>query len=230
MRYAKPLYPLFRLENLIRLNRVILEDEFDDSAKADYVGCAYSDGYVDFIQRNIIGERVLDLGCGSGRSFGIFPITAATDASPLRADAARRASGEVDVRLGAAECLSFDSASMDTVLYLHGFFQARSDYEAIIEVNRVLRVGGRFIFDLPAMNRVNLEFGRIFEPRSYVRILRDFGFDLVELREIDEWDVGIAVEKVEDWDYRRMKKLQLVEKENGLFKALNLDPDDYTKR
>lgn len=225
-----PTYPLCRPSNLLTLNRVILEDQFNDAAKADFVGCVFSDAYLAFLQRNVRKGAVLDLGCGSGRSFSLLPITHACDANPVRAAAARRSSGSVEVREGAAECLPFQPKSMDTVLYLHGFFQARSDYEAIMETNRVLKVGGRFIFDFPHFKRTNLEFGRIIEPRSYVRILRDFGFDLVELREIDEWDIGLCVEKTEDFNYRRLKKLQLIEKADGLFEARNLDHEDYLLR
>lgn len=236
------LYPLYRADNLRALNRIILEDEFDDVAKANYVGCVFSGNYLDFLRRNVDGLHnlgtqlgVLDIGCGSGASFELIPeITAALDANPSRADTARneakRLGRSVDIRVGASECLPFSPASMSVVLYLHGFFQARSDYEAIMEINRVLAVGGRFIFDLPHLGRTNLEFGRIFEPRAYIRVLRDFGFELVERRTIDNWDEAICVEKVEDFDYRRMKKLQLVETENGLFQVRNLNDQDYTLR
>lgn len=222
-------YPLFRLEHMKTLNRVIQEDEYDDVAKSEFVGCYYSDDYLAFLQRNIVGKKVLDVGCGSGKAFGMLPITHALDANPVRAEAARKA-GKVKVSVGASEYLPYPAAFFDTVLYLHGFFQARSDYEAVMEANRVLKIGGRFLFDLPYLGRTNLEFGRIFEPRSYIRVLRDFGFEVVEHRTIDEWDEGIALEKIEDFNPQRMRKLQLIDAGDGLFRARNLNENDYTIR
>lgn len=235
---AGALYPLYRPENIALLNRVILEDEFDDAAKAAFIGCIFSDDYLAFLRRNLVGERILDLGCGSGGSFALLPITHGLDASPRRVEAAqafsnnnREAGKGVEVLAGASECLPYADAQFDTVLYLHGFFQVRSDYEALMEINRVLDFGGHFIFDFPHISRDNLEFGRVLEPRSYITsILKDFGFDLVERRTIGQWDEGICVEKVENFDYRRMKKIQLVPAGGSSFYVKNADTEDYRIR
>jgi SAM-dependent methyltransferase len=232
-------YPLYRASNLRALNRVILEDEFDDAAKAEHVGCILADAYVEFVQRNAFPSgNWLDMGCGSGGIFDVLTrITHALDANPMRA-ARAAAKGSVEVANGASECTPFADRSFMTVTYLHGFFQVRSDYEALMEVNRMLDMGGRFIFDLPNIARTNLEFGRLIEPRSYVRnILEDFGFELVERRLLNDWDEAICVEKVADFDYRKLKKLQLVwvnttddADAKAMYIANNLDPNDYTVR
>jgi len=235
-------YPLCRPENLELLNRVIRTDEFDDDAKGSFTGCHYSEGYLDFIRRNLHknGDH-LDLGCGSGTLLRhIDTVTAMGDGNPHRVHKAKALAEElglsVDVRLCASECLPWDPLSFGTITYLHGFFQVRSDYEVLMEVNRALWVGGHFIFDLPAFWRAeDLEFGRVIDPKSYVtNILKDFGFRLVEQRLIDDWDEAICVEKVRAFDWERMKKLQLIEVTEGpclgLFDVRNLRKNDYTLR
>lgn len=221
-------YPLYRPENITLVNRAIQEDEFDDLAKHRLMGYVYPDDYLSFITRNLVAGSVLDVGCGSGASFGLLPITHALEANPGRF-AKAKALGGVDVRLGAAECLPFDEG-IGNILHMQGFFQVRSDVEAIIEYNRLLMLGGRFIFDIPSLGRP-VVFGRTFEPRSYVKVLSDFGFELVELRELSD-DFGftaICLEKTKEWHYTDMKKVQLVPSEHeGLYSAKNLRPDDWS--
>lgn len=234
-KFGKP-YPLFNTGNIIALNQVILADQFDDIAKSTFVGSYYSDGYASFIQRNLQGPNVLDVGCGSGLSTEFFPeITHMLDASPQRCAEAARRNPTRDVQMGASEALPHNAESMQTVLYLHGFWQARSDYEVLLEVSRVLTLGGRFIFDIPDIRRTNVEFGRLLEPRCYMRVLRDFGFEIVEHRTIDEWDTCFCVEKTEEFNPTKMRKIQVIAssaKENGedLYRVRNLDVLDYTGR
>lgn len=227
------LYPLFRQENIQALNRAIQEDEFDDLAKHQLMGYVYPHDYIEFMIRNLhIGGQTLDSGCGSGASFSLpLGITHAIEANPGRMHRASLMSPTVRVKLGAAECLPFEPGSMDNVLHLQGFFQVRSDWEALIEYNRVLKMGGRFIFDLPSEGRP-VVFGRNLEVRSYVKILGDYGFEPVEVRRLDEHFgfTAVCVEKTAEWHYSRMKKLQLVpsEEHEGLYLAKNLDKDDWT--
>jgi SAM-dependent methyltransferase len=209
-----------------------LEDEFDDVAKQEFAGYVYSEGFLAFVGRNLLEGPTLDVGCGSGSSFALFPITSALEANPSRYERAKMAgAGKVDVRLGAAECLPFGPGSMANVLHLQGFFQVRSDWETMIEYNRVLGLGGRFIFDFPIPSK-NVVFGRPFGSRGYAKVLCDFGFDLVELREpLEDGFAAMCLEKKEEWDYRKMKKIQLIPRgDGGLYEAKNFDSEDWTYR
>lgn len=232
----KDSYPLYRASNLHQLNQAIQDDEFDDLAKHALMGYVYVPDFLAFIERNLQDYGpVLDVGCGSGASFDLLPITHALEANPARwrlaASTVRALAKDVTVKLGAAECLPFDAGTMGNVLHLQGFFQVRSDWEALIEYNRVLVMGGRFIFDLPSVARP-VVFGRTFEARSYVKICADYGFDLVEMRDLSDGFIGICLEKTREWDPRRMRKVQLVPSPHhtGLYEAKNLDPNDWTLR
>ena len=226
----KPSYPLFRPDNIRQLNQAIQDDEFDDLAKHALMGYVYVQDFIEFVERNLQpAGPILDVGCGSGASFDIFPITHALEANPQRhlMAAARK---QCHVRLGAAECLPFDAGTMGNVLHLQGFFQVRSDWEALIEYNRVLIMGGRFIFDLPSVHRP-VVFGRTFEARSYVKVLADYGFALVEMRDLSDGFIAVCMEKTREWDPAKMRKLQLVPSGEGdTFFAKNLDPNDWTHR
>lgn len=81
------------------------------------------------------------------------------------------------VMVGFAEDMPFRNDHFDLVLMLNGFFQVRSDYEAILEINRVLRPRGRFIFNLQTGDDVDIIVGRVLGPRNTVRMLRQFGFE-----------------------------------------------------
>jgi SAM-dependent methyltransferase len=228
-------YPLFRKENIEALNRAIREDEFDDLAKHRLMGYVYPPDYIEFIERNLLEGPTADIGCGSGASFSLLPITHALEANPQRHLLASAAAAKNNVRchLGAAECLPWEPGSLTNILHLQGFFQVRSDWEALIEYNRALALGGRFIFDLPSEGRP-VVFGRNLEVRSYVKILGDYGFEPVEVRRLDEHFgfTAVCVEKTEEWHYSKMKKVQLVpsEEHEGLYLARNLDPNDWTLR
>lgn len=118
------------------------------------------------------GERVLDVGCGTGslaiaakRAVGAAGAVTGVDASPemiaIAAQKAERAGVDVAFRNGVAERLPFPDASFDAVLgtlmlhHLPG--PVRRDF--VREARRVLRPGGRMFavdFSAPSARRGGL--------------------------------------------------------------------------
>jgi ubiquinone/menaquinone biosynthesis C-methylase UbiE len=99
------------------------------------------------------GDRVLDIGCGTGRlaAFAVERLNASgrlvgIDPASPRVDLARRRSdARLDFRIGAAQDLSaFADATFD-VAYLNSVLNWIDDRpQALSEAKRVLRPGGRF--------------------------------------------------------------------------------------
>jgi len=207
----------YRDEVIELICKAIEEDEYTDSEQADNL---YQDVIPhftflkDFVERNLKSGKVLEIGCGSGRLFDIFPITHAIEPNPLRyKHAIRRAKERVVVKMGWIEAIPFHSNYFDTVLCLGAFCFIRSEDEALVEVNRVLKKNGVFIFDV--VEETTLPIAKTTNAKCFVKRLNLFGFDLIEFRryysEIEQSKkVYLAVEKVRDFDYRYLKLPQLV--------------------
>jgi ubiquinone/menaquinone biosynthesis C-methylase UbiE len=97
-------------------------------------------------------DRVLDVGCGTGvlldRLIGTHPRAqlAGVDPVPEMLDVARRRlSDSVDLREGWAERLPFEARQFDVVVSCNVFHYIRQPVEALREMDRVLRPGGRLI-------------------------------------------------------------------------------------
>lgn len=101
------------------------------------------------------GARVLDAGCGSGRTLDELaarPEVAAVagiDASPEGVALARRR-GHADVREGRVEELPWPGASFDLVLSLDVIEHTPDDGAALRELRRVTAPGGRLLITVPA--------------------------------------------------------------------------------
>ena len=101
------------------------------------------------------GESVLDIGCGAGfdtllaaRQVGPAGSVIAVDMTEAMLDKTRAAAGElglrnVDARLGYAETLPVDDASIDVVISNGVINLCPDKIEAMREVWRVLKPGGR---------------------------------------------------------------------------------------
>ena len=217
---------IYREENIQALAEAIMGDQYNELSQIDAVGDEPKE-VVDFINRNIEGvtdnQKILEIGCGSGRLLGKVNITHTLDASSAMIERlkARIASLNLNVvtAQGFAEYIPYEE-KFDAVIFMNGLFQVRSDYEAFIEINRALRIGGRFIFNLYADDSFDIICGRVIGVNNYVRVLEEFGFKLVEKRKSGH----VAVEKVSDFDLRMLRKMQLI-KENGGYKLLNFHPD-----
>ncbi|MBV9413813.1 MAG: methyltransferase domain-containing protein [Solirubrobacterales bacterium] len=131
------------------------------------------------------GDDVLDLACGTGNA---ALLAAALGARVVGVDSAPRLLGvarqrardvgiELDLREGDLLALPVDDASIDVVLSVFGVIFAADPAQALREVRRVMRAGGRVLFTawvpegpidaaLGAMNRI---IGRITKAPSRER-------------------------------------------------------------
>ena len=217
---------IYREENIQALAEAIMGDQYNELSQIDAVGDEPKE-VVDFINRNIEGvtdnQKILEIGCGSGRLLGKVNITHTLDASSAMIERLKARITSLNLNVvtaqGFAEYIPYEE-KFDAVIFMNGLFQVRSDYEAFIEINRALRIGGRFIFNLYADDSFDIICGRVIGVNNYVRVLNEFGFSLVEKRKSGH----VAVEKVSDFDLRMLRKMQLI-KENGGYKLLNFHPD-----
>jgi 2-polyprenyl-3-methyl-5-hydroxy-6-metoxy-1,4-benzoquinol methylase len=148
--------------------------------------------------------RVLDVGCGEGQitaelvraGFDVVGVDVAEE--PLRR--ARRAHPALDVRLIDERDWPLADASFDAVFAGETIEHVLDTTGWLSEVRRVLRSGGSLLLSTPehgplAMLAAALSpraFERRFDPRSdhvrfysrrtLTRLLRDFGFEQIELR------------------------------------------------
>mgnify|MGYP000607413482 CR=1 FL=1 len=98
------------------------------------------------------GDRVLDLGCGSGYAGRALRDTAdagrvyGLDAAPKMARNARSYPDDLDVGflVGDFEHLPFADDSLDHCWSMEAFFYARDPAATLAEIRRVLRPGGTF--------------------------------------------------------------------------------------
>lgn len=95
-------------------------------------------------------QAVLDVACGTGvlalavaAVVGPAGRVVGLDANPGMLAVARRKSGDIDWREGAAENLPFDDASFDAVVSQFGFMFFADRPQALSEMMRVLKPGGR---------------------------------------------------------------------------------------
>jgi SAM-dependent methyltransferase len=96
------------------------------------------------------GERILDLGCGTGRMAELVAhsgaqLAAAVDLAPemVARARARLAGTGIDIREMDAQSLTFDDASFDAVVAGFSLMFCVDHLAALCEVRRVLRPGGR---------------------------------------------------------------------------------------
>jgi trans-aconitate methyltransferase len=121
----------------------------------------------------VTGERILDLGCGDGhlskRIVATGAIVVGLDSSPQMA-AAARALG-INVTVGDAEALPFESSSFDAVFSNAALHWVRNHDGMLASVKRVLKPHGRFVAEFGG-------FGNIAAIRVAMRMaIERFGFD-----------------------------------------------------
>ncbi|MBL6933952.1 MAG: methyltransferase domain-containing protein [Alphaproteobacteria bacterium] len=124
------------------------------------------------------GDRVLDVGCGTGELLGAISLAvpearlAGVDISPEMLEIARaKSSGGLDLREGRAEALPFEDEAYDVVVSSSAFHFFRRPAAALAEMHRVLRPGGGIVLtdwcsDYPTCFLHDL-FLRLFSPAHF---------------------------------------------------------------
>ncbi|MDX6726540.1 MAG: hypothetical protein QOK49_1345 [Baekduia sp.] len=131
--------------------------------------------------------RLLDAGCGSGRTLddlARYGRVSGVDLSPEAVAAARRR-GHDDVRVARVEELPFADATFDVVTCLDVVEHTPDDRATLAELRRVTRPGGLMVVTVPAYqalwswhDEVNLHFRR-YDSASLGAAAREAGWDLV---------------------------------------------------
>lgn len=154
------------------------------------------------------GDKVLDAGCGTGALLHALASRqrklelAGLDLSPEMLEIARaRLGGRVELRQGRLEAMPFDDSSFDLVISTSVFHYLRRPGEALAEVWRVLRPGGRILitdwcddylvcrlFD-PLLRLFNRAHFRTYGGDQCVALLRVAGFEQVE---VERYKINLA--------------------------------------
>jgi SAM-dependent methyltransferase len=119
--------------------------------------------YIDRQERQLLNRLlqgittgVLDLACGSGRLLDFAQYGA--DASSEMIQVAKSKFPDREIYLADAESLPFANASIDAIISFHFFMHLDAAKAAAVlqECHRVLKPGGRVIFDIPSKKRRKL--------------------------------------------------------------------------
>lgn len=157
-----------------------------------------------------LGESVLDIGCGTGTLAVVAKGRVGTgavvgiDASPEMIARARRkaAKARVDVAFDVAhaQALPFPDAQFDVVLstvMLHHLPRAGRE-DAVREVRRVLKPGGRFLaVDFAKSSGKGLlahlhKHGRV-DPRDLIALVTQAGLSVADSGSAGAWDLQFVV-------------------------------------
>lgn len=169
-------------------------------------------------------ERVLEVGTGEGQvARAIAAQNSATvvgiDPTANQIDEAIRRGGGVEYHRAGAELLPFDDASFDAVVCCLVFEHIDAVDQAIAEVARVLRPGGRFVFCLNHPLLQTPDSGWIDDQileEQYWRI----GPYLIETARIEEVEKGVFIRFV----HRPLSRYVNAMSENGLILERMIEP------
>ncbi|MES1243253.1 MAG: methyltransferase domain-containing protein [Acidobacteriota bacterium] len=144
------------------------------------------------------GERLLDVGCGTGallqRLSAPGAQLAGVDPVPeMLAMARRRLPPEVELRTGWAERLPFDSEQFDVVVSCNAFHYFHEPAATLTEMKRVLAPGGRLILtdwcdDYLAcrvcdlyLRLFNRAYAKVYRRQECLRLLQEAGYRGVDV-------------------------------------------------
>jgi SAM-dependent methyltransferase len=154
-----------------------------DNLEAMKKATRYNDFLIDLIRKYSIGNQVLDHGAGAGTfatpiAAGGMNVLCMEPDTSLRAELAQ--SG-LDVAAGLEE---IPDNSVDYAYSLNVLEHIKDDHEAIIELYRCLKPGGRLLVYVPAFqilySQMDTHVGhfRRYRRKPLKRLLQDTGFDV----------------------------------------------------
>jgi SAM-dependent methyltransferase len=158
-------------------------------------------------RRGLLGGlqgQVLEVGCGDGRAFELYPPEVAgvvavepdSTARAVAAERAREAEVRIDVVDGTAEALPVEDGAFDTVVAVWVLCSVRDPAAALAEMHRVVRPGGelRFYEHVRSENAAFRWFQRTIDglfwmqalggcvtTRDTTAAIKAAGFEIVEL-------------------------------------------------
>ncbi len=138
----------------------------------------------DLIRERIIGDRVLDLGCGGNKT---LPTAIGVDLIKID-EAIATLSGtpsSADVNADVSKALPFEDKSIDTIVARHIFEHLLDSVTVLRQWGRLLRQGGRIIIAVPNNEVVNyiplnIEHVHGFSKDSIKSLLEVTGFKVTE--------------------------------------------------
>lgn len=149
---------------MIKENEVV---EYYDSIAKEYDDSRFNNSYgqfIDFQERRTLdrlipvdkGTQRLEMACGTGRLTNY--ATHGLDASAEMMSLARQRHPDVDFRQASATETGFADGMFDVVYSFHLLMHLDEEtiQQIFDEAWRILKAGGRFIFDIPSKKRRNL--------------------------------------------------------------------------
>jgi SAM-dependent methyltransferase len=163
---------------------------------------------IDTVKRFVRGPEIVDIGTGTGRA--ALPLIAAgykltgIDSSQAMLDELRRLAGQAPIVLKAGDLfhLPCDDRSFDCAVALNVLVHFPTWRESLSEWKRVVRHGGRIIFDIHSLDHVTAAYGcdkqrwpealrRTDDPKNFSQFMSRLSIDeLVSFA--NETDLSIA--------------------------------------
>lgn len=191
------------------MNKVV---EYYDSIADRYDGNRFGNSYgrfIDYEERRVLDKLIdrsadtlrLEMACGTGRLTGY--ATHALDASGEMMKHARERYPEVQFRLASADKTEYGDGTFDVIYAFHLMMHLELPViqDIIAEAYRILKPGGRLIFDIPSKRRrrllhhrqeswhggTELTTGEVTELSSPLfRLERTFGIMMLPVHELPE--------------------------------------------
>ncbi|MCW1309783.1 MAG: class I SAM-dependent methyltransferase, partial [Candidatus Nanoarchaeia archaeon] len=166
-------------ETIEKISLSVLLDEYDDEAQnvSEYEGKVSGFEELRYLYKKFTRPgRKLDIGTGSGTLLELLEITHAIEPNPKRYEKALKIGRDLGIEVvqGFAESIPYPEEYFSTVLAWGVMCFVRSESETLVEVNRVLEEGGRFIFDV--VESSNLKISKQVNPFGFSRWAENFGF------------------------------------------------------
>ena len=196
---------LYRIENMLTVKKILEADEDFDVDSG-----SHSEKCIKFVQEYTKSGKILEVGCGKGKLFESVAVTDAIEpvSKRLEVDITKERAKKYGVCLkyGFAECIPYDDNLFDTIIMLQVYEHVRSDLETLLEVSRVLKIGGHFIIASPQAS-VEPHFipthWRVICPSFFIEMMYRMGFILLkrqELKAVGGEGMIFAFKKYRDFD------------------------------